>query len=507
MPTRFNINSLLLVTPSNFTPRNIMSEQREETGSLTSDPLHGGDLLKCISRKKFNTAVLLLANGACPDVIDAKSGDYAIHAAIRSHNAPFVKLLIVFWADLSVKTRDGQTPMELARSEGKKADECAEAIGKVLALQELLKNTAPRGRPSKPTPKANDEDVYLLTMDGGGIRGLVFIQSLLGMERRRKQLYPDSECILNYFNWFGGTSTGAIAALAFNGCGKTLEDGRLLYLKLKDDVLGSRHFPYANDTVNRVFQDVFGTTLTMSSITERNVAVMTTIGSTAPPNLHIMSNYGDARDGQAGPRERLLWEAARATSAAVPFFQPFNAFLDGGFIANNPTVDTIVDMMKHREKTNVRLKLKVVLSLGCGNIDPTPVDLSHFHRSVTESVFGADRPRLHLSDKVIGINAALGWAMTKNASVSKDLLELMIRQLTQTCAIVSERGEYLAKSLGAHFFRVDPKTEFIEFTESDDEKIVNVMYSAMIGALEATPTIDKVIDAVVGGIVDDSLLH
>lgn len=475
------------------------SEDTASLSSLSTDPLHGGDLLKCIAKKKLTSAVLLLANGACPDVSDPKSGDYAIHVAIRAHSASFVKLLIVFYADLSVKTRDGQSALELARGEGKKAEECAQAIEEILSLQEPLKDTAPRGRPAKPTARASDDDVYLLTLDGGGIRGLVFIQSLMGIDKRRKQLYPDSEFIMNYFNWLGGTSTGAIAALAFTGRGKTLEEGRMLYLKLKDDVLGSRHFPYANDTVNQVFQDVFGTILTMSSITERNVAVMTTIGSSAPPRLHIMSNYGGARDDQPGPQERLLWEAARATSAAVPFFQPFNGFLDGGFIANNPTVDTIVDIMKHKEATNSTLNLKVVLSLGCGNIAPTPVDLSHFHRSVTESMFGADRPRLHLSDKILGINAALGWAMAKNAPASKDLLELMIRQLTQTCSVVSERGEYIAKSLGAKFYRIDPATDFIEFTESDDAKIIEMMYQATVGTLKVMDTIDKVIDAVVGG--------
>ena len=63
------------------------------------------------------------------------------------------------------------------------------------------------------------------------------------------------------------------------------------------------------------------------------------IANTKPPKLHIICNYVDPKDGQAGPR---IWEDVQATSAAVPYLYPFGGFIGGGFIANNPTIDAIV---------------------------------------------------------------------------------------------------------------------------------------------------------------------
>lgn len=50
--------------------------------------------------------------------------------------------------------------------------------------------------------------VQVLSLDGGGIRGLVLIQILMEIEAALGK--PIQEC----FDWIGGTSTGGILALA-----------------------------------------------------------------------------------------------------------------------------------------------------------------------------------------------------------------------------------------------------------------------------------------------------
>lgn len=56
--------------------------------------------------------------------------------------------------------------------------------------------------------KSRHKKEAVLTMDGGGIRGLILIQLLLALEEFTKQ--P----IVKLFDWIAGTSTGGILALA-----------------------------------------------------------------------------------------------------------------------------------------------------------------------------------------------------------------------------------------------------------------------------------------------------
>lgn len=63
------------------------------------------------------------------------------------------------------------------------------------------------------------------------------------------------------------------------------------------------------------------------------------------------------------------------------FHSQDDKYLDGGLIANNPTTDAIIDMFEHAEHKNKKLKLKVVLSLGCGLETPKPIDDIDFEPS------------------------------------------------------------------------------------------------------------------------------
>ena len=443
------------------------------------------ELVKAIRQQNVKRSMELLVDGANPNFRVASSdGDYPIHIAVRVHNVTLVKLLIIFYADLNVTNNAGETPYQLAVRLGAKAQDCATAIKTVVDLEVAKASTPPRqqGARIKSPPGANDDDIYLLTLDGGGIRGLVFLQVMLGIERRKTQLYPHSQPFISYFNWIGGTSAGGLAALGMAGLKASPEHGRKLFLTLKDRVF-TGPFPYTPDGV---FQEAFGTVRNMASIVEPNVSIMTTLATTAPPKLHIMSNYGNARDGQVGPDRRLIWEAARATSAAVPYFNSFDKqFIDGGFIANNPTSDTIVDILHFKPEA----KIKVVLSMGCGYVLPEAITEPDFH------------PINSILDKILKLTKETEIEdilfLLKNIPGTKSLIEVMTSQITQPCAEVQARGEALAKCLGAKYYRLDPRTSNVSFIESESAPIIDMMYEAMVGTLE-DPNVDSIIDAIVG---------
>lgn len=47
------------------------------------------------------------------------------------------------------------------------------------------------------------------------------------------------------------------------------------------------------------------------------------------------------------PDAQLIWRAARATGAAPSYFRSFGRFLDGGLIANNPTLDAMTEIHEY----------------------------------------------------------------------------------------------------------------------------------------------------------------
>ena len=463
-------------------------------------------LINFIESEDISKATTALADGANPNYrcdggTKFVADDTPLHIAARNGSTTLVKLLIIFDANPNLKNQNGETPLQVAK------DDCREIIEKVLTLRKNLTEAKHR-KTAKPPPKLDDDDVFLLCLDGGGIRGLVFIQAVIELDKRREQLYPGSEPLLSYFNWIAGNSTGGIAALAL-ATGKDPINGRQMYFKLKDKVFKG-HPPFHNDAIKGVLQHTFGSETTMSEIKDYNVAVMTTLAKYDPPKLHIMRTYGGPPDdGQVGPDKRRIWEAARATSAAVPYFHPFGDFIDGGFIANNPTVDALVDIQSHFKKQQRKANVKAVISLGCGYVEPKPFAID---------THGAEPdPESRPQSLMVRMKAFMGFAVISGHSVSKELhewfdkgifairngktlvkiLELCVSQTTQPSDEVVTRGQVFAEAIGAKFKRVNPNIEKVSLIESDDKKLIDMLYTTVLYMLEHyNEEMDQVLEAV-----------
>lgn len=459
----------------------------------------GEKLIQYVRETDVKKATSALVDGTTPDFQDPTTGNTALHTAVLVRSEILVKLLIVFDANLTLKNHKHHTALDIARSEG--ANDIAKTIQDILDLQRELDTDSPKPLRStesrQVTGDGAEEECFLLSLDGGGIRGLVFVQVFLEMEKRRKKLYPSATHLLAKFNWITGNSTGGIAALALAAAKTSVVEGRKMYFDLKDEVLG-RDPPIPNDRVDKVFQKIFGKSATMSSIKEHNVSVMTTLATESPPILHIMSNYGRARNNQDPPNKQLVWKAARATSAVPVFFHPQDdKYLDGGLIANNPTTDAIVDMFEHAECENKKLKLKLVLSLGCGLVTPKPVDDIDFEPSNVGDAIARIIDKLGMHK--LGERAQEFFLVLHNHKAFFQLLNIAREQITQPNGEVVKRSKFISEMLGAHFFRINPTIDKVGFLTKDDKVLIEMLYEVVYYMLKNCHNItDPILECLYG---------
>ncbi|XP_049295992.1 85/88 kDa calcium-independent phospholipase A2 isoform X3 [Anopheles funestus] len=306
----------------------------------------------------------------------------------------------------------------------------------------------------------------LLCLDGGGIRGLVLAQMLLEIENLAQT--P----IVHLFDWIAGTSTGGILALAL-GCGKTMKQCMCLYLRMKDQAfVGSR--PYPSDPLETVLKEQLGEFTVMSDIKHPRLMVTGVMADRKPVNLHLFRNYEAASDilsivtpsnnrGQPPPppSEQLVWRAARATGAAPSYFRAFGRFLDGGLIANNPTLDAITEIhelnaaLHYSGRASEAVPVSVVVSLGTG-LTPV-VDLKEIDVFRPDSI----------------------WDTAKLAYGISTISTLLVDQATASDGRVVDRARAWCSMIGVPYFRFNPQMSVdIAMDEKIDEPLINMLWEA-----------------------------
>lgn len=112
-------------------------------------------------------------------------------------------------------------------------------------FDEVLANAVKKGGKS-------GKNGRLLSLDGGGIKGLVLTRMLLSMEKEF------GVPIVHCFDWIAGTSTGGILALAI-ASGKSVLECQALYFRLKDKVFVDSK-PYSTKPLEALLQETFGLT-------------------------------------------------------------------------------------------------------------------------------------------------------------------------------------------------------------------------------------------------------
>ncbi|XP_055605449.1 85/88 kDa calcium-independent phospholipase A2 isoform X2 [Uranotaenia lowii] len=304
----------------------------------------------------------------------------------------------------------------------------------------------------------------LLCLDGGGIRGLVLAQMLLEIERLAQT--P----IAHLFDWIAGTSTGGILALAL-GCGKTMKQCMCLYLRMKDQAfVGSR--PYPSDLLETVLKDTLGEFTVMTDIAHPKLMVTGVMADRKPVDLHLFRNYKCASDilGIATPsnsrrmpppqpENQLVWQAARATGAAPSYFRAFGRFLDGGLIANNPTLDAMTEIHEYNMalrsigRNEEAIPISCVVSLGTGMIPVT--ELKEIDVFRPDSIW--DTAKLAYGISAIG--------------------NLLVDQATASDGRVVDRARAWCSMIEVPYYRFNPQmSDDIAMDEKIDEPLINMLW-------------------------------
>lgn len=223
--------------------------------------------------------------------------------------------------------------------------------------------------------------IRVLTIDGGGTRGLVALQTL----RKLEQL--TGKPVHQLFDYICGVSTGAILAFMLGLFHIPLDDCEELYHKLGSDVfkqnvivgtvkMGWNHAFYDSDTWEKMLKEKMGSNLMIETARKSKcpkvAAVSTIVNRGTPLKAFVFRNYNHfpgVKSHYIGGCQYKLWEAIRASSAAPGYFQEYvlgsDLHQDGGLLLNNPSALAV-----HECKCLwPNVPLQCLISLGTGRYE------------------------------------------------------------------------------------------------------------------------------------------
>ncbi|MDR7017064.1 CBASS cGAMP-activated phospholipase [Acinetobacter sp. 3657] len=207
----------------------------------------------------------------------------------------------------------------------------------------------------------NKRDIKILSLNGGGVRGLFTITLLAELESIiEKREKCENVKIGDYFDLITGTSIGGILALGL-ASGKSARE-----LKEAFEINATKIFPlkrfknkqwwnllrrsiYESEPLYDAVKSMIGDTIKFEDLNRRVMITSVNLSTGKPKFFKTPHNPMFTMD-----REIRLIDAAMATSAAPTYFKPHyiekleNYFADGGLVANNPSYigirEVLIDM-------------------------------------------------------------------------------------------------------------------------------------------------------------------
>jgi uncharacterized protein len=244
----------------------------------------------------------------------------------------------------------------------------------------------------------------ILTLDGGGIRGILTLGMLKKIETDLRQKSGNNDLLLcDHYDLIGGTSTGAIIACGL-AIGKSVDEIIELYMALGKEIFGEgrrrkwlkrswttiRSFfneNYSSNNLEKYLQRTFKD-ITLGDTQQIKCGLLINTKRADTYSLWTFTNHPEGKYYGANAHLKL-WELCRASSAAPYYFKPkkielrtrkgvaFNAaFIDGGVsLANNPAWVSFLAVVASSFgfKWGVGSDKILITTLGTGNGESTEV--------------------------------------------------------------------------------------------------------------------------------------
>ncbi|TFY59899.1 hypothetical protein EVJ58_g5479 [Rhodofomes roseus] len=201
----------------------------------------------------------------------------------------------------------------------------------------------------------------LLSLDGGGVRGISSLQILKRLFRGDENARP-----CEVFDMMAGTSTGGLIAIMLGRLRMTIGQCIDVYQKLSGEIFGATSITQTTNmlksgtkynarifenAVKKVVEDYFELNNPEECMRDRRTGCKVFVLTLDSQNLNNkrVTHLRTYDNPEVNPSlaDYKIWEAARATTAAPVYFAPIELdgykYMDGGFGYNNPVLQLITE--------------------------------------------------------------------------------------------------------------------------------------------------------------------
>ncbi|KAI9893041.1 MAG: hypothetical protein M1814_000925 [Vezdaea aestivalis] len=228
-------------------------------------------------------------------------------------------------------------------------------------------------------------ELCLLSLDGGGVRGLSSLAILKRLMENINPEAPPKPC--EYFDMIGGTSTGGLMAIMLGRLEMDIDECIEAYVALSDRVFRKKQHRIK---MNGQVQGRFDTAELEQSIRDmmkqktstgedtllkgpegQKCKIFVCAMSKETADTVLFTSYPSRWSSDLYNKTRI-WEAARATSAASSFFDPIKIgqfeeeFVDGAVGANNPAAQLWNEAKYAWRDEKLEDNIKCFVSIGTG---------------------------------------------------------------------------------------------------------------------------------------------